>query len=99
MKTATRSNVRNLAQVLTEESEDVVFIFVGHADARGSQDYNLQLSERRAEAIQQSVELLHPQLRGRIVSEGSGEGNPMDFGNSPSALRANRRLEVWIQQP
>ena len=96
---ATGSNVRNLAQVLTEESEDAVFIFVGHADARGGQDYNMQLSERRAEAIQQSVELLHPQLRGRIVSEGSGEGNPTDFGNSPSALRANRRLEVWIQQP
>jgi outer membrane protein OmpA-like peptidoglycan-associated protein len=68
------------------------FLLAGHTDARGSDDYNQRLSERRAQAVQNylvgSVRLDGNQLK--IV--GFGERRLLD-PNQPDSPR-NRRVEV-----
>ena len=64
----------------------------GHADERGSEEYNLALGERRASAVKQYlVDLGVPSSRLRTVS--FGEAKPAVVGHDESAWRYNRRVE------
>lgn len=63
----------------------------GHADSRGSEDYNLTLGSRRAEAAQEAmIALGFPAERSRIVSY--GEYRPAVFGEGHDAWAQNRRV-------
>jgi phosphate transport system substrate-binding protein len=94
----TRANVEVLASALgSPDYKAQRFVFVGHADARGSESENLVLSKRRAEAIYQSVIILQPSLTGRIEIIGRGSSEPLDPGNTESAWRKNRRLQVLLK--
>lgn len=65
----------------------------GHADERGSREYNVALGERRAEAVRQLMALLgagDPQIR--TISY--GEERPVAAEHDESAWRLNRRVEV-----
>jgi peptidoglycan-associated lipoprotein len=67
----------------------------GHTDQRGSQDFNLRLSRRRAEAAQIALEdggVNHT----RFYLAGYGARRPLDPRNNPSAWAKNRRVEVRI---
>jgi outer membrane protein OmpA-like peptidoglycan-associated protein len=74
----------------------------GHADALGSQEYNLRLSQRRADAVAQ--ELIASQIRReRVRSQGYGEQQPVapntnpDGTDNPDGRAQNRRVEVVIE--
>lgn len=96
--TRTRSNVRVLARALSDpQLSGKRFLFIGHADERGEEDHNMRLSERRAEAIYQSIVLMEPSLEGRIDVMGRGEYSPIDSRSSAEAWRANRRLQVVLR--
>jgi outer membrane protein OmpA-like peptidoglycan-associated protein len=73
------------------------FVFIGHADRRGEDQYNMELSRRRAEAMYQDVILVEPSLRGRVDTDGRGSHEPLDPGTSEEALRTNRRLQVLLK--
>ncbi len=75
------------------------FTFIGHTDRRGGDQYNLGLSLQRAEAMREIVNTLEPSLKGRIRVEGRGAREPIDLGGDERALRANRRLQVIVNQP
>ena len=65
----------------------------GHADERGTTDYNLALGQRRAEAVRSYLTaqgVASSQLR--VVSY--GEERPTDKGHSEAAWARNRRAEV-----
>jgi peptidoglycan-associated lipoprotein len=67
----------------------------GHADERGSTEYNLALGNRRAEAVRQFlVGFGLAQDRFEIVSY--GEGRPVDQGHDEAAWARNRRAEFVI---
>ena len=67
------------------------FMLAGHTDARGSDDYNLHLSERRAAAVQRY--LLGKQIEpARLSVVGFGKKRLIDTGN-PESPR-NRRVEI-----
>ncbi|MEW5851193.1 MAG: OmpA family protein [Myxococcota bacterium] len=69
------------------------FIIQGHADERGSTEYNLALGERRALAIKQFlVDLGVGAERMRVVS--LGEERPLDEGHDEAAWAKNRRGEL-----
>jgi len=94
----TQPNVELLAHSLADPSlAGHQFTFVGHSDARGSDQFNVNLSQQRAQAISQLVTNLEPGLKGRIVVEGHGAREPIDMGKDENALRANRRLQVLIK--
>jgi len=65
----------------------------GHADERGTREYNVGLGERRANAVQQA-------LTSRGVSAGQinvtsfGEERPVAMGHDEAAWTQNRRVEL-----
>jgi peptidoglycan-associated lipoprotein len=64
----------------------------GHCDERGSEEYNLALGERRANAVKRYlVDLGVPSSRLRTVS--FGEAKPAVVGHDESAWRYNRRAD------
>jgi outer membrane protein OmpA-like peptidoglycan-associated protein len=94
----TRANVVVLAHALADVAHpEQHFLFVGHADIRGTEANNVLLSKRRAEAIYQSVILLEPTLQDRIEVTGRGASEPIDTGHNERAYRSNRRLQVLLK--
>ena len=68
-------------------------VLEGHADERGSREYNIALGERRAVAVRKLMTLLggaDPQIR--TISY--GEERPAADGHDESAWRLNRRVEI-----
>jgi outer membrane protein OmpA-like peptidoglycan-associated protein len=67
----------------------------GYTDDVGSQSYNLQLSQRRAEAVRDF--LVHAGIPATIMStKGFGKSDPRVSGDSEQARAANRRVEIGI---
>ena len=65
----------------------------GHADDRGSLDYNQALSERRAKAVKDFF--ANGGLdKNRIKTQGFGEVNPAVAGKTEEAYKKNRRVEI-----
>ena len=67
----------------------------GYTDDTGTQSYNLQLSQRRAEAVREF--LVQTGISPTIVStKGFGKSDPRVPGDSEQARAANRRVEIGI---
>jgi outer membrane protein OmpA-like peptidoglycan-associated protein len=94
----TRPNVAILARALADPAlAGGRFMFVGHADVRGTDEHNMELSRRRSQALSESMMALEPSLKGRIDAVGRGESEPLDGSLSENAHRANRRLQVLLE--
>ncbi len=65
----------------------------GHADERGTREYNLALGERRAKAVKRVMSVLGVGS-GRIKVVTYGEEKPLDEGHDLAAWRKNRRVEI-----
>ncbi|MGE0486724.1 MAG: peptidoglycan-associated lipoprotein Pal [Gammaproteobacteria bacterium] len=65
----------------------------GHADERGSREYNLALGERRALAVRRQLVLLGASA-GQVRSVSYGEERPATDGHDESAYALNRRVEM-----
>jgi outer membrane protein OmpA-like peptidoglycan-associated protein len=65
----------------------------GHADDRGSLDYNQALSERRAQAVKDFF-VNGGLVKSRIRTRGYGEVNPAVTGKTEEAYKKNRRVEI-----
>lgn len=65
----------------------------GHADDRGSLDYNQALSERRAVAVKDFFSRGGLE-KNRIKTVGFGEVNPVAAGKYEEAYKKNRRVEI-----
>ena len=65
----------------------------GHADERGSREYNLALGERRALAVRRQLVLLGASA-GQIKTVSYGEERPIEDGHDESSYAVNRRVEL-----
>ena len=65
----------------------------GHADERGSREYNIGLGERRAQAVRQALLSLRVPPT-RLVTVSYGEERPVAFGHDEASWEANRRVEI-----
>ena len=78
------------ARCLTGQTVDVTI--EGHADERGTQDYNLALGERRASAVRDS--LSHQGVeKSRLRTLSKGENEPLCEEHTESCWAKNRRIE------
>ncbi len=68
---------------------------VGHADSRGSVEYNQGLSERRAETVKTKLEGAFPQVP--ITASGLGETAPIASNDTAEGRRLNRRVEIRVE--
>lgn len=65
----------------------------GHADERGSREYNLALGERRALAVRRQLVLLGASA-GQVRSVSYGEERPAVDGHDEESYAMNRRVEL-----
>ncbi len=65
----------------------------GHADERGSREYNIGLGERRAQAVRRIL-LLQGASADQLSTVSYGEERPAAFGSDEEAYRLNRRVEL-----
>ncbi len=63
----------------------------GHADERGSREYNIGLGERRSQAVRQML-LIQGVSAGQIQTVSFGEERPIAMGSSESDYAQNRRV-------
>jgi len=68
----------------------------GFTDKTGTTEHNLDLSRRRAEAVQTYLVALHSVPVYRIQIVGLGEDKPVDEGKGRAAREKNRRVEVTL---
>lgn len=74
-------------------NEDVNIKLEGHADERGTREYNLALGERRAKAVKRMLAVLGID-RSRLETTSYGEEKPLDEGHGEAAWKRNRRVEI-----
>ena len=74
--------------------ESAMITLSGHADERGTPEYNLALGERRANAVKNAlmVEGISPE---RISIISFGEEKPIDVDHNEAAWEKNRRVEFF----
>lgn len=65
----------------------------GHADERGTREYNLALGERRAQAIERYLQVQGVASR-QLETISYGEENPVATGTTDAAYARNRRVEL-----
>lgn len=69
----------------------------GHTDERGSQEYNLALGERRAEAVKRIL-VLNGADAAQVQGVSYGEEKPVEDGSNEAAWSQNRRAELLYQR-
>ncbi len=89
LTTASRETLRAQAAWLRENS-NITIVLEGHADERGTREYNLALGERRANAAKDYL-MTYGISSDRIMIISYGKERPVDSGSNPLAWSKNRR--------
>ncbi len=84
--------IKSVADYL-QENPDVKIQVIGHTDAQGEDNYNLQLSERRAKAVIQALVQQFGIDESRLSALGKGETEPVDDNSTEKGRANNRRVE------
>ena len=89
LTTASRETLRKQAAWLRKNSK-ITIVLEGHADERGTREYNLALGERRANAAKDYL-MTYGISSDRISVLSYGKERPVDSGSNPLAWSKNRR--------
>ena len=89
LTTASRDTLRKQANWLRENSS-INVVVEGHADERGTREYNLALGERRANAAKDYL-ITYGISADRISVISYGKERPVDSGSNPLSWSKNRR--------
>lgn len=73
-------------------------VIEGHADERGSREYNIALGERRALALRRQLVLLGASAD-QIRTVSYGEERPAELGSDEYSWERNRRAEIVYEAP
>ena len=89
LTSASRETLRKQAAWLRKNSK-ITIVLEGHADERGTREYNLALGERRANAAKDYL-MTYGVSSDRISVISYGKERPVDSGSNPLAWSKNRR--------
>lgn len=81
--------------ILKEHPELTKIRIEGHTDSRGSDSYNLDLSNRRAASVRTYL-IEHGIAPDRLESQGYGETKPIDAREIAEAWEKNRRVDFFV---
>jgi len=90
-----REKLRQVAGQLANTSNNIEILIQGHADERGSYEYNLQLGHDRAVAVKEFLTSLGVNAD-LLSTESYGEKKPLVEGSHQEAWSQNRRVELTI---
>lgn len=94
LTSASRDNLRRLASSV-EKYPNTRIMIVGHSDTQGGSDRNLNLSERRAQALASFLEQIGVN-RARMTTIGRGDAEPIATNDTDAGRQWNRRVEIAI---
>lgn len=89
---ADRETLQYHAQYLAE-NPGVTYRLEGHADERGTREYNLALGERRSNSIRDFL-IVNGASRSQLETVSYGEERPAVRGQTEEAYAQNRRVEI-----
>ena len=91
----TSRSIQTLRGVISamNDNESLMLVVEGHADERGTREYNLALGQRRAESVADYLESRGVN-RSRLVIKSYGEEMPAISSSNENAWSKNRRVEI-----
>ena len=92
IKPESYGTLKEMATVMNEYADLKVKI-VGHTDADGKDDTNLDLSKRRAASVKAALAKEFGIDESRMETDGKGESEPIDKNDTPAGKANNRRVE------
>jgi outer membrane protein OmpA-like peptidoglycan-associated protein len=87
--------IDRVAQILNRYPDTTIKV-VGYTDSKGSETYNQQLSEQRANAVMNALVVKNVQAA-RISALGMGESNPIADNTTEGGRQLNRRVAIIIE--
>lgn len=94
LRAESKRNLDNLAANLSSFG-DSKLLLVGHTDSQGADDYNLDLSRRRATAVASYLEAQGVSAA-RVETTGRGESEPIASNDDDAGRQQNRRVEIAV---
>lgn len=94
LKSVARTNLDGLAASLQKNPQTNILI-VGHTDNTGTEEHNMDLSVRRAEAVKSYIASNNVDPA-RLTTQGKGENEPIADNSTVDGRSQNRRVEVVI---
>ena len=94
LKPGAREKVARIAGILQSHA-DLKIQVEGHTDSVGSDDYNLRLSDRRAESVRTSL-VQQGIARNVVGTTGFGESKPVATNGTAAGRQQNRRVEIVV---
>lgn len=94
LKSGGMHNVQKLAAFLNQYPQQKVLV-EGHTDSTGSDSYNLELSDRRANAVRTAL-IDKGVSNDRIATRGYGEAYPVAGNDTAAGRQLNRRVEIIL---
>jgi outer membrane protein OmpA-like peptidoglycan-associated protein len=94
---AAQSRLNQVSEALLSTDSLRNLVVEGHTDSIGSEAYNMQLSQRRADAVR-SYLISRGYPVDMIAARGIGELRPIASNSSPEGRSNNRRVEIIVQR-
>ena len=106
-----KADIRKAAEPVLENVADLIKKYPkavgrieGHTDSKGDDNYNMRLSQKRAESIKQWLQNTARIDASKITTKGFGETKPTapnsaaDGSDDPDGRQKNRRVEIIVQK-
>lgn len=97
LKPGAERSLARIASFLQQNPRREILV-EGFTDSQGGDQYNQQLSERRAQAVAQALRAAGIESE-RITTRGLGEQYPVATNETPAGRQQNRRVEITILNP
>ncbi|WP_207682255.1 OmpA family protein [Desulfonema magnum] len=85
--------LREFGAAFQEDLPDAVFVVEGHADSKGTDEYNMDLSRRRARAVKAFLTSVFQIEESRLNVRAYGESRPIASNDTEHGRALNRRVE------
>lgn len=95
LKPEAQGKIRAIAASITERYREYQVRSVGHADSAGDANYNLELGQRRAKVVANSL-IISGLIENRVAAMSMGEDAPIAPNDSREGRAMNRRVEVQV---
>lgn len=93
LKTESGKQITEIARLL-KNSPKLKVLVVGHTDNQGGFDFNMGLSEQRADAVLNALTSGHAINAARLTPVGVGMASPVDTNRTDAGRAKNRRVEI-----
>jgi outer membrane protein OmpA-like peptidoglycan-associated protein len=95
LKKSSEGNLFDLVDLIKQNNPQSIVV-VGHTDNVGDEQYNLELSLKRAHSVKSF--LIENEITNTIETKGYGESKPLYENNSIENKTANRRVEIYFKE-